>query len=144
MLHELSLFFPKGGVVQVKMVWDAKLRRYVEEGTVPELREKTLEDYGTRYEHLADLKDVWQSGIETITRIKSEYRSVGDELLMKNLALAIELVERQLDLMSKFDLKQYDLRKMVADLPEVPAGEYEKTLPKLLNEDAPNPPEANQ
>ena len=144
MLHELSLFFPKGGVVQVKMVWDAKLRRYVEEGTVPELREKTLEDYGTRYEHLADLRDVWQSGIETITRIKSEYRSVGDELLMKNLALAIELVERQLDLMSKFDLKQYDLRKMVADLPEVPAGEYEKTLPKLLNEDTPKPPEANQ
>jgi len=143
MLHELSLFFPKGGAVQVKMVWDAKLRRYVEEGAVPELREKTLEDVGTRYEHLADLRDVWQNGIETIARIKPEYRSVGDELLVKNLTLAIELVEKQLDVMSKFDLKQYDLRKMMADIPEVPAGEYEKTVPKQLNEGS-KPPETAQ
>jgi hypothetical protein len=61
--------------------------------------------------------------------------------MLKNLDIAIALLDRQLDVLSRFDSKQYDLRKMMTDLPEIPAGEYEKTQQKLLTE---KPPETQE
>ncbi len=141
MYDELNLFFPKPrGAMQFKMVWNAQLRRYVSaeagnEGEVMEIDH--LMDIGTRYDHLMALKDVWTAGVATIMGIKPEWRSAGDDIMLKHLDIAIALLDRQLDVLSKFDSKQYDLRKMMTDLPEIPAGEYEKTQQKLLTEKPP-------
>lgn len=67
-----------------------------------------LEDKGTRFQHLMDLREVWQNGIESIMRLRPQYRSKADEDIMKSLHIAVSFIDKQVDLMSRYDLKQYD------------------------------------
>jgi hypothetical protein len=138
MHHALSLFFPKVNM-QYKMVWDSKLRRYVAEDAVVEGQTddpQPLMDIGTRYEHLMALKDTWMAGVTAIETIRSEYRSAGDDIMLKNLEVGLGLLDAQLDNLTKFSSKQYDMRSVLNDIPSVPAGEYEKTQQKLLGDDS--------
>jgi hypothetical protein len=50
------------------------------------------------------------------------------------LGIAIALLDRQIDVLSNFGSEQYEMRKVLDDLPRVPTGEYEKTEMSLLSE----------
>ena len=77
---------------------------------------KELTDMGMRYTHLVDMREIWQNGLETINRIKPQYLSKADEVLRTSLESAISLVDKQLDLMSKIDIKKYELKKVIDGL----------------------------
>jgi hypothetical protein len=75
--------------------------------------EKTLDDMGRRYDHLQDLREVWESGLYTLSKIKPQYIAKSDEVLKESLITALNLLNRQIDLMSGFETKYYEIRKRV-------------------------------
>lgn len=117
----------------VKMVWDAQQRKYVPEGEQMEPKEQSLTDIGTRYQHLVDLRDVWQEGIEAVSRRLPAHRTSGDEDLLKSLHVCISLINKQLGIMSGYDKKKFDLRREVNSIPLDP-NQIPTETPKDDNE----------
>lgn len=68
-----------------------------------ETKGKTLEDVGTRYQHLTDLRDLWADGIQTLSNIKPQWRSEADTILRKNLELALEMLDKQFEVLSRYN-----------------------------------------
>lgn len=78
---------------------------------------RRLEDVVTRYQALQDLREIWQLGLEQTTRVLPQYRSKADEIIIKSLGAALELLDNQIDLMAGFDTKKYLLQRTINDLP---------------------------
>ena len=74
---------------------------------------KTLDDVGRRYEHLMDLRDVWEGGLYTLSRIRPAYISKADEILKASLTTALNLLNKQIDSMSGIDHKLFEIRKRI-------------------------------
>ena len=82
-----------------------------------ESKAPALEDVGTRYQHLMDIREIWQNGIEAVSRIRPAYRSKADLDLQASLVVAVTLIDKQVDLLSKFDTKKYDLMREINAIP---------------------------
>jgi hypothetical protein len=80
---------------------------------------KTLEDLGTRFQHLMDLREVWQNGIEAISRIKESYLSKGDVELRASLLVSVAMIDKQVDVMSDYDNNKYNLRREIDAIPRL-------------------------
>jgi hypothetical protein len=84
----------------------------------------TLEDTGTRYTHYQELLELFRNGKEVI---KNKSVLITDDWKMYwKLDYAIELIERQLDILSRFDLKRLELRREVNAIPKMPKEETPK------------------
>jgi hypothetical protein len=78
---------------------------------------RRLEDVLTRYQALEDLREVWQLGLEATNRVLPQYRSKADEIIIRNLTGALELLDNQIDQMAEFDTGKYTLERIIDDLP---------------------------
>jgi hypothetical protein len=74
---------------------------------------KSLEDVGRRYEHLTDLRDVWEEGLYTLSKIRPQYVSKADEILKESLTTAVSLLNKQIDSMAEIDRKFCEIRRLV-------------------------------
>lgn len=84
------------------------------EGTMSEEpAKKTLDDWGRRYDHLNELKDVWEEGLYTISRIRPQYVSKADETLKQSLTVAVEMLTKQIDAMAAIDRHLFEVREQV-------------------------------
>lgn len=75
--------------------------------------ERSLLDAGTRYQHLTELRAVWQDGLIALGRIAPEYFSNADDILKRSLTTAIELLDKQVDIMSGYNTQVWDTRRRV-------------------------------
>jgi hypothetical protein len=67
-------------------------------------------DVGTRYDHLSDLLELWRTGLEVMKR----YDRVREaEKREKNLASAIDLLEKHLNYVSGYDARMPALRDCI-------------------------------
>ena len=89
----------------LELKWDPKRRRYVtEEQLMAEERKgKSLQDVGTRYRHLTDLRDLWAEGVETLDSIKPAYKTESDTNLLKSLTTAVAMLDKQLEVLSGYN-----------------------------------------
>lgn len=98
------------------------------------MAEKSLTDVVTRYEALQDLREVWQLGLQTLNKIQPQYRSKADEILEKSLTAALELIDKQIENMSSYDMKKFQVMRMIDGLPSsgdsIELGEREEELRK--------------
>lgn len=78
---------------------------------------RSLEDVMTRYAALQELREIWQLGLLGYEKIKPQYVSKADTIAMDGLRAALDLIDRQIDLMSNFDSKKFQLQRIVNDLP---------------------------
>lgn len=78
---------------------------------------RRLDDVQTRYKTLQDLREVWQLGLEAHSRVLPQYRSKADTIMISSLTAALELLEHQIDLMSSFDMKKFQLQRTINELP---------------------------
>lgn len=80
-----------------------------------------LTDTGTRYRFYRELLELWQDGLEVLGRIGG-YKTEGDKEKETKLQGGIELLQRQLDIMSGYEDGMYSntvypLMKLVNQLP---------------------------
>jgi len=78
---------------------------------------KSLTDVLTRYQALQDLREVWQNGLLTLSKMLPQYRSKADEVLEKSLTTALELVDKQIDLLSDFGNRKFQLMRVIDAIP---------------------------
>lgn len=78
---------------------------------------KQLSDIITRYQALTDLRETWALGVGACNRVQPQYRGKADEVLLKSLTTALELLDRHIDLLSGFDMKKFTLMRTLNDLP---------------------------
>lgn len=78
-----------------------------------------------RWQHLVDMREIWQNALANLERIRPNYLSVGDKKLMIQLGSAIGLMDRQIDLMSKYTIGDLALRRMIDTLPYLPKAKDE-------------------
>jgi hypothetical protein len=82
-----------------------------------------LTDTGTRWQHLADVREIRANALANLERIKQGYLSVGDKKLIEKLSAGIELIDKQIDLMSRYDIKRSTLIREIDAIPPAPKEE---------------------
>jgi hypothetical protein len=102
--------------------WDAFNRKYVtkEEKMAMETVGNQLADVGTRWQHLADMREIWANAVANLQRIQPGYRSVGDKKWEEKLSAAVELIDKQIDLMARYDMKKMMLAREIDAIPRLP------------------------
>ena len=88
-----------------------------------------LLEVGTRYQHLADLRDLWAEGLEKLSHMRPNYRTKSDATLMANLEIAISFINRQLENLAEYDYKRFALEREVNAIPKIVAGSEEIITP---------------
>jgi len=81
---------------------------------------RDLTEVGTRYDHYQELKELWMGGVEVLTRMHENYKTASDEVMRKQLEGAISLIDKQLDILSGFDRKKFDLLREIEAIPRNP------------------------
>ena len=66
-------------------------------------RGNSLEDVGTRYRHLTDLRDLWSEGIDTLNRMKPSHKTESDNVLLKSLVTAVAMLDKQIEVLSGYN-----------------------------------------
>jgi hypothetical protein len=91
--------------VILELKWDTKRRRYVtkEQLMAEERKGKSLQDVGTRYRHLTDLRDLWAEGIDALSSIKPAYKTESDTNLLKSLTTAVAMLDKQIEVLSDYN-----------------------------------------
>ena len=82
-----------------------------------------LLDIGTRWQHLAGVRETWANALANLERIQPAYLSVGDKKLMEKLAVAIELMDKQVSMMARYDIKKTALMREINAIPPNPKEE---------------------
>jgi hypothetical protein len=93
-----------------------------------------LTDVGSRWQHLVDLREIWQNALANLQRIKPQYISVGDKVLMSKLATAVEMTDQQIDLLAKYKLGAMSLRQRIDAIPPI-----SKETDEHKDSNSPNP-----
>lgn len=84
---------------------------------------RDLTEVGTRYEHLMELRDTFLDGIEVIKRLNPNWRSLVDIVKQNDLETAVELIEKQMELMAGFSIGCYELGRVIDDIqPKLTGG----------------------
>lgn len=91
-----------------------------------------LFDVGTRWQHLVDVRELWQNALANLERIRPNYLSVGDKKLIAKLRVAVELMDRHINLLSKFTLGDTALGRMIDACPRLP--KLTVLMPKVEDE----------
>ena len=81
-----------------------------------EFREKSLDDTGTRYTHLQDLKEDWEEGIELMSRWS--YLNDNDKKKIMKLKFGVELIESTISGFAHYADHTYKLRKQINEAVE--------------------------
>ena len=79
-----------------------------------------LLETGTLWEHLAALRELWANALANMERIRPNLLSVEDKKLMEKLRGAVELVDRHIDLLSKYTAGQTAMMRQVDAIPMLP------------------------
>lgn len=77
-----------------------------------------LTDVGTRYEHLTDLLNFWETGLDVMERIKCD----SDKERRPKLEGAVELLKKYLDNKSGYDYRAWSLRSAVDSISKDPSA----------------------
>src|SRR5579864_1459608 len=77
------------------------------------LPSQNLDDVGTRYQHLTDLMELWQTGLE----VMNKYDFDSDKENKVKLKNAIELLQKHIDNKSGYDFKAWSLRDTIERIP---------------------------
>lgn len=87
----------------------------------PEVRMKTLDDVGTRYQHLKDLADSWEATIAIITERKPVNTPEQRQKLAK-ICIAYEILNITIDSFAEYHDpdKQYTLYRTIESVPMLP------------------------
>ena len=96
------------------------------------LMDKLLET-GTLWQNLADLRELWANALANMERIRPNLLSVGDKKLMGQLAGAVDLLDRRIDLLAKYSLNDMKLRREINSIPLLP-----RKIDETTNGDSPN------
>lgn len=98
-----------------------------------------LDGKGTRWEHYAELREVFALGISVIESTKEAYRSDLDNKKLSKLKNAVEMIDQRLALLSGYDEQNrswgdFDqmLRKLEMEKMEGKAGWVKGMKPSLL------------
>ena len=97
------------------------------------LMDKLLET-GTLWQHLADLRELWANALANMERIRPNLLSVGDKKLMGQLAGAVDLLDRRIDLLAKYSLNDMKLRREINSIPILP-----RKIDETTDSNSPNP-----
>lgn len=76
---------------------------------------KKLTDVGTRYQHLRELLDAWEQGLELMGKY-----APADENDRVKLTHGIDLMHKQLNVMSDYGDNRFALARMIDDIPTDP------------------------
>jgi hypothetical protein len=76
---------------------------------------KSLEDLGTRWQHLSDFQDYLANGLQAVTNSLTRYDNKMDVARKKGLETAIELLEVYETVMANFEIKKWDMYRNVLD-----------------------------
>jgi hypothetical protein len=85
------------------------------------------------WQHLADLRELWANALANMERIRPNLLSVGDKKLMGQLAGAVDLLDRRIDLLAKYSLNDMKLRREINSIPLLP-----RKIDETTNGDSPN------
>lgn len=77
----------------------------------PLYEKKGLDDVGTRYTHLAELRDMWEEGITIINGYS--YRTKEDMEKLAKLTISAQMVTKALDMLSEYLDNVYTIRQAV-------------------------------
>lgn len=111
--------------MQLEFQWDAHKRKYVteEERMAPEAQGNQLLDIGTRWKHLVDMREIWQCALANLEQIRPGYVTTGDKKLKEQLESAVFLIDRQINLMARYDLAKPALMRDINAIPPIPKVE---------------------
>ncbi len=91
-----------------------------------ERKGKSLQDVGTRYRHLTDLRDLWADGIETLSRIKPAYKTESDTNLLKSLTTAVVMLDRQVEVLTGYSAAEFKMGREINEaISDVKSGKLE-------------------
>lgn len=75
----------------------------------------SLEDVGTRYQHLSDILESWELGLDVLEHQTS---SETNQTRIQQLKAGISLLRTQMDQMAGFSSKVWDLREEINRIPK--------------------------
>jgi hypothetical protein len=81
------------------------------------MNKQELTDVGTRYQHLVELRDLWEAGLSILNR----YNFSTDKERKVELQQAIKLLNKNLDNLAAYDFKGYNLRASIEDISRDPS-----------------------
>jgi hypothetical protein len=86
--------------------------------------ETTLFHTGTRYQHLMELREIWEIGLDVLRTMNQEYLTEGDQYKITQLESAIFLLTKHIDNISgfgKYGQAEHDLRYKIDNVPKDPS-----------------------
>jgi hypothetical protein len=81
-------------------------------------KKKTLQDVGTRWEHLSDLLDNWSIGVEVVRQSYARYPNDKDKLRLAQLEAAVKIIKMETDRLAEYDQKQWRLQDEINRIPK--------------------------
>ena len=91
-----------------------------------ERKGKSLQDVGTRYRHLTDLRDLWAEGVETLGSIKPAYKTESDTNLLKSLTTAVAMLDKQLEVLTGYSAAEFKMGREINEaISDVKSGKLE-------------------
>lgn len=81
--------------------------------------EEILSHVGTRFEHYAELKEIWEIGLNVLKNMNQDYLSESDKFKATQLTHAIFLLNCHMDNISGFKRysEEYKLRRVLDEIP---------------------------
>jgi hypothetical protein len=114
-----------GEIVSIYYRWDADSRKYIEctedewraEGqggpVYTPSKKKLLEDVDTRFNHLGDLIEWLNEGIEAVQNSLSRYNNKNDEVRLAGLQNTLTFVYTYRDVLANVDAEKWGLNQML-------------------------------
>jgi len=95
-------------------------------------------DVGTRYQHLADLLDIWRAALQIIKQMNPAHRGEGDANREIMLEHAVFLLEKHIDTITGYKGEWFDLNRMLDSVPKDPTTIKGGRGTPLKNDHRPN------
>jgi hypothetical protein len=88
-----------------------------------------LDGLGTRFDHYSELREVFADGIEILTNMRPEHRSVADVIKLAELKAAEKLIAKRLEVLAGYERKMMYNAALPSTIRQV---EIERQRAKLL------------
>lgn len=82
----------------------------------PTYKTRTLQDVGTRYTHLQELRDFWLEGLEVISNIPNQFVSKAQDIKKEQLNAGVYLLTNELERLADWDKEKFKLKRTIDDL----------------------------
>lgn len=81
-------------------------------------KEPRLEDTGTMFDHLSYLQSLWGETLRMLSRRNPKSLSLNEQKAIRDLEGAVHLIERQMEVMSGYGTKKWDLGRDLDSIPK--------------------------